>query len=390
MIAPSKLLRWVVPGLIVVLAVTAAITMFTGNGERTLVAHFPRTVSIYEGSDVRVLGVPVGKVDDVTPNGTDVKVTMHYSDDVQVPADAKAVIVAPSVVGDRYVQLTPAYTEGPVLQDGAVLDTSRTAVPLELDDVYGSLDKLIVALGPNGANKNGALSDLLEQTAKNFGGEGAQVRQTIGDFGKLSKTLDDNKDELFGSAAQLQSFISTLAQNDTTVRQFNSSLSQVSAMLAGERGDLAASLHNLSTALGDVATFVRTNKDVLHSDIHGLNRVAKVLVKRRNELTETLNDAPLALNNLFYAYNPDTGTLDTSANMGSSLGNAVNNPALTMCTFLNQADKSGALCNLVDSVLPRGAVFGAGTGSAIGKHTDPSLGGLVRPSAGTTTAGGGR
>ncbi|MFL6002088.1 MAG: MlaD family protein, partial [Nocardioides sp.] len=77
----TRLLRFLVPGLIVVVAVTAAVTMFTGGGERTLVAHFPRTVSVYEGSDVRVLGVPVGKVDAVTPNGTDVKVTMHYSDD---------------------------------------------------------------------------------------------------------------------------------------------------------------------------------------------------------------------------------------------------------------------------------------------------------------------
>jgi virulence factor Mce-like protein len=374
----SRLLRWVAPGVIAILVLTAGFTMLTGNGERTLVAHFPRTVSIYEGSDVRVLGVPVGKVDRVTPNGTDVKVTMHYADDVQVPADAKAVIVAPSVVGDRYVQLTPAFTSGPVLKDGAVLDTSRTAVPLELDDIYGSLDKLVVALGPTGANKNGALSDLLDQTAKNFGGQGAQVRQTIGDFGKLSKTLDDNKDALFGSAAQLQSFISTLAQNDSTVREFNSSLSQVSTMLEGERGDLAASLRNLATALGDVTTFVRTNKDALHGNISSLNRVAKVLVKRRKELTETLQNAPLALNNLFHAYNPSSGTLDTSANLQSTVGNVVNNPALTLCTFLNQADKSGALCNLVDSVLPRGSVLGAGTGSAVGKRSDPTLGGLVR------------
>jgi phospholipid/cholesterol/gamma-HCH transport system substrate-binding protein len=174
------------------------------------------------------------------------------------------------------------------------------------------------------------------------------------------------------------------------VREFNSSLAQVSSMLAGERGDLSASLRNLSTALGDVTTFVRTNKEVLGGDIRGLNRVAKVLVKRRNELSETLEDAPLALNNLFYAYNPDSGTLDTSANLQSGLGNAINDPALTLCTLLNQADKSGGLCKLVDAVLPRGAALGAGTGSSIGKHTDPSLGGLVRSPRTPTAAGGSR
>ena len=84
-------------------------------------------------------------------------------------------------------------------------------MPLELDQIYGSLDELNVALGPNGANENGALTDLLETTAANFGGQGAQFHQTIQDFSKLSETLDDNKEELFGSARELEGFISTLA-----------------------------------------------------------------------------------------------------------------------------------------------------------------------------------
>ena len=115
-----------------------------------------------------------------------------------------------------------------MIADGATLDIDRTAVPLELDQIYSSLDDLTVALGPTGANQNGALSDLLETTAKNFGGQGAQFHQTIENFSKLSATLDDNKDELFGSAAQLEGFISTLAKNDKTVRRFNQSLADVS------------------------------------------------------------------------------------------------------------------------------------------------------------------
>ena len=68
-----------------------------------------------------MLGVQVGAVDKVTPSGTDVVVEMHYDDDIDVPADAKAVIVSPSIVGDRYIQLTPVYESGPKLADGAIL-----------------------------------------------------------------------------------------------------------------------------------------------------------------------------------------------------------------------------------------------------------------------------
>ena len=54
--------RIIVPGIIVALLAAAAFVMFQSEERKTLTAHFPRTVSIYEGSEVRVLGVPVGTV----------------------------------------------------------------------------------------------------------------------------------------------------------------------------------------------------------------------------------------------------------------------------------------------------------------------------------------
>ncbi len=172
----SVVSKVVLPLVLLALVVVGIVTFFFGGGHvKTLTAEFPRTVSIYQGSDVRVLGVPVGKIDSVTPSGTDVIVTMHYDADVQVPENAKAVIISPSIVGDRFVQLTPAYTGGPVLASGTTLTQDRTAVPLELDQIYSSLDDLTVALGPNGANKKGALTDLLDTTARELRWPGSQV-----------------------------------------------------------------------------------------------------------------------------------------------------------------------------------------------------------------------
>ncbi|QIG41402.1 MCE family protein [Nocardioides anomalus] len=380
----SILKRALVPLVLVALVVAFAITMFFGGDHtKTLTAHFPRTISIYEGSEVKVLGVAVGQVDTVTPSGTDVVVTMSYDADVDVPADAKAVIVAPSIVGDRYVQLTPVYKSGPRLKDGATLEGQDTGVPLELDQIYSSLDRLNVALGPEGANKNGALADLLDVTAQNFGGQGAALHQTIQDFSSLSQTLDDNKEELFGSARELEGFINTLATNDKTVRQFNQSLSDVSDLLSGEKEELAAALHNLSVGLGEVATFVKDNRQILGQNIEHINRVAKVLVKQRDALDETLTDAPVALNNLALTYNPQAGTLDTNANLGELVNQVTGNPAEFVCAILSQADKSGQLCNVTNTLLKRAAPFGEagsplGTGTSYGQHFDLSLGGLVQ------------
>ena len=374
----NGLKRAAVPLVIIALVVAAGVWMLTGDsGSKTLVAHFPRAISLYEGSDVRVLGVSVGTVEKITPSGTDVVVQMQYDDGVNLPEDAKAVIIAPSIVGDRYVQITPVYTGGKKLQDGATLATEDTSVPLELDQIYSSLNDLNVALGPEGANANGALTDLLEVTADNFGGQGQQFHDTIANFSQLSQTLDDNKEELFGSAEQLEKFINTLAKNDTTVRSFNQSLSDVSTLLDGEKTELSASLKNLSIALGEVTTFVKDNKASLSRNIKGINRVAKVLVKQRAALEETLTNAPLALNNLALTYNPQAGTLDTNANLGNLAGQIESDPGLLLCTLVENSDPTGALCDAIDQILPRSGVFTQGTGSSSGDKFDLTLGGLV-------------
>ena len=86
-------------------------------------------------------------------------------------------------MGDRFVQLTPAYSGGGVLDDNAKLGFDRTATPLELDEIFGSINDLNIALGPDGANKPvangvGPLTRLLDSTARNFGGQGAEFNKT--------------------------------------------------------------------------------------------------------------------------------------------------------------------------------------------------------------------
>ncbi len=381
----SLLRRAIVPFIIVSLVVAGALVMFSGDGDdKTLTAYFPRTVSLYAGSDVKVLGVAVGQIDEVIPEGTRVKVVMHYDDEVEIPSDASAVIISPSIVGDRYIQLTPAFEDGDKpLPDDTVLEEDSTAVPLELDEIYASLDRLNVALGPNGANKNGALTDLLEVTAENFGGQGAKFRQTIQDFATLSETFDNNKEELFGSLAELEGFVSTLAENDGTVRQFNQSLSEVSTMLAGESEELSAALANLSTALGQVGSFVDENKAALGRNISGLNRVAKTLSRRRAELDQILRIAPVALNNLALTYNPDTGTLDTNANLGNLEHEIAADPQRFLCALVSANDPKGEICDRINQLpSPPGAgraSFGTGTTDSHvpDSRFDLSLNGLV-------------
>jgi len=320
-----------------VLALVASAALwwiFSGVNSRKVTALFGAAVGLYQGSDVRVLGVKVGTIDDVQPEGKLVRVTMTLDRDVKVPADAQAVVVAPSVVSDRYVQLAPAYTAGPTMGDDVVIPRERTATPVELDELYSSLDKLTTALGPNGANKNGSLSDLLTSAANNLDGNGQALNDTIKNLGDATRTLSGSKEDLFATVDNLSSFTAMLAANDSQVRDFNKQLAEVAGFLADERENLGAALTELANALGQVQGFIKDNRAVLKSNVDKLASITGVLVKQRAALAETLDVAPLALGNLQNSYNAASGTLDTRADI-----NELNQPPIVLvCKLIQQVE----------------------------------------------------
>jgi phospholipid/cholesterol/gamma-HCH transport system substrate-binding protein len=332
----------------VVALVAAAFAVWPRNQTMHVTGMFSRAVGLYPGSDVRVLGVPIGTVISVTPEGDQVAVEFEYDAAVKIPANAMAAVVSPSLVSDRYVQLLPAYTSGPVMTSGSTIARDHTAVPVELDRISQSLDDLMVALGPDGANKNGALSRLLDTGAKNLNGQGSAIHDTTHDLSLALQTLAGGKDDLFSTVKNLQSFTSTLATNDSQVRRLNGDLASVSDQLAGERGDLGAALKNLAIALNETSTFVHDNRAVLTTNISQLTAVTTTIARQRAALDEALTNAPVAVSNLQHAYNPISGTLDTRNNAAQ-----LDDPALLICALINGPTGTGNtdLCKNIQKLL---------------------------------------
>jgi phospholipid/cholesterol/gamma-HCH transport system substrate-binding protein len=341
----SPLTRALAIACVLMLAFALAGWWLFGSNQRRITAYFASGVGIYSGGDVRMLGVPIGRIDEIVPQGQIVRVTMSVNRDVQIPADAGAVEVTPSVVSDRYVQLTPPYKGGPTMRDGAVIPKERTVTPVELDDIYRSLNQLTTALGPNGANANGALSQLLNTGAANLGGNGQELSDTLQHLGQLDTTLAGNSKDLFATIDNLQKFTSMLAANDGQVRQFNTQMQQVNGFLASERQDMAAALANLAVALGKVDSFIRDNRAHIKSNVDQLNAVAQVLVKEKAALSEGLTDGPLALSNLSEAYNAASGTLDTRSDI-----NELNQPPLiAVCKLIQSTNQPNLPLDLTNT-----------------------------------------
>ncbi|GAB3374383.1 MCE family protein [Amycolatopsis echigonensis] len=352
--AGRSLVTWLGFACVAALLLTAGIYLvLRDTGGTKISAYFGKTVGLYAGSSVRVLGVAVGEVTAVTPAGQAVRVDMKVNDDVPIPKDVGAVVVSPSLVSDRYVQLTPAYDSGPTLASGTVLARDKTATPVELDDLYASLDKLSTALGPNGANKNGAFSDLLDTAAANLKGNGKDLNSTVSRLAELAGTLDDSKDDLFSTVKNLNSFTSALSQSDSQLNEFYQRLADVSGFLADDSHDVGAALDSLATSLQDVKQFVADNKNGLSSNVAKLASLTKVLVDQRAALAEVLDIAPTGATNFINTYDAASGTIAVRDN----LNEITNPPILTVCRLISAGtpkpipDTLGSICKKLAPVL---------------------------------------
>ncbi|CAN5504901.1 MCE family protein [soil metagenome] len=330
-------------GLSVALLVAALLAGYLIKGHTDphprMTVYFTQVKGLYVGDDVDMLGVRIGKVVDIEPEPTQVKVTIEIDSGQLVPADAKAVLVAPSLVSVRHVALAPVYAGGPQLQDGDSIPVSRTAVPVEWDEVKTQLVRLTRALGPRGANSDGALSHLLDTSARNLDGQGANLNTTIKLLSEAMETLADSGGDVFGTVRNLDVFVEALRASDQQVVQFNRSLTSVAGILAQDRDDLAAALSGIDTAFVKVRSFIRTNRRDLTASVEGLGRFSNLLARNRQKLADILQVAPGTISNFYNIYDPDLPGLTGSFALPN-----LESPAMFICSAVFSLGGTPAQC----------------------------------------------
>ncbi|MGB8386290.1 MCE family protein [Mycobacterium sp.] len=327
------------------IAGTAVLIRQTFWRPSTITAFFSTATGIYPGDDVRVAGIKVGTIAVIRPRGTRTEVTMRVDHTVPIPADAKAVIVAPNLVAARYVQLTPAYeSSGPTMPDGAVIPIERTAVPVEWDEVKTQLMRLATELGPNSKVSTTSVGRFIDSAANALGGNGDKLRQAIAQLSGVGRILADGSGNIADTIKNLQTFVTALHDSGQQIVQFQNRLATLSSVLNDSRSNLDAALKDLSVAIGDVQRFVAHNRDQASEQIQRLANVTQNLADHSMDLQNILHVAPNAFANAYNIYNPDTGAVS-----GAFVLNNFSNPVHFICSVIGgienvTAPETGKLC----------------------------------------------
>jgi phospholipid/cholesterol/gamma-HCH transport system substrate-binding protein len=304
----------------------------------TVIAYFSDALAVYPGDKVQIMGVQVGSIDKVEPTDDKTKITFHYASKYKVPADATASILNPSLVASRTIQLSPPYTEGPVIKNGAVIPIERTQVPVEWDELRNSVSRILQGLGPTSKQPRGPFGDLIESAANGFAGKGKQLNETLTSLSEAAATLNDGRGDFFTIVRSLASFVNALYQNDQQFVALNSDLAGFTDKFTNTDREVANGVRDLDALLATTRKFVDQNGEVLAHDIDNVAEVTNTLLQPgpRDGLETGLHVLPHFAAAVVNFYAPVTGGVTGAV----ALPNFAN-PMQFICSTIQAASRLG-------------------------------------------------
>jgi phospholipid/cholesterol/gamma-HCH transport system substrate-binding protein len=310
---------------------------FRESSRTQVVAYFANSNGIFAGDDVVIRGFNVGKIDKIEPEPSRVKITFWLDSQYPVPADAKAVIVSPTLVTARAIQLTPPYSSGARLQNDAVIPQDRTAVPVEWDDVRVQLERLTKALQPTEPGGTSTLGTLIHTTADNLRGQGPAIRETIIELSQSISALGDHSGDIFTTVKNVATLVSALQDSTDLLRDLNGNLAAVTGLLTDDPGAVGNAIKDLNDVVGQVSSFVADNRDALGTTSDKLASVSTALNQSLDDIKQLLHILPTTAANSANLYQPAQGTLKGIATL-----NNFANPITFLCGAIQAASRLGA------------------------------------------------
>ncbi|MDA2890158.1 MCE family protein [Mycolicibacterium sp. BiH015] len=252
-------------------------------------AVFTNVSGLKGGNFVRIAGVEVGKVGDMTlhKDGT-VTVEFNLDSNLTLTEATRAVVRYENLIGDRYLALEDAPGSVRILQPGATIPVARTAPALDVDALIGGFRPLFRALDPDQVN---ALSGELLRV---FQGQGGTISSVLAQTSTLTATLA-GRDELIGQViTNLNTVLGTFATRDDQFAKSLDKLSELVQALAGRRDDIATGVAYINSAAGTVADLLTVAREPIKEVVTQTDRVAGQVMADRDyvdDLVKTLPDA---------------------------------------------------------------------------------------------------
>ena len=165
-----------------------------GGGGNQYELRLRHAAGLVENNAVKIAGVSVGRIEKVGVDHDIAVLTLRVDREIVLHDDARAIVRAKSLLGEKYLQLDPGTRDGPVIADGG--EITNVDVPFEIDEVLNALepilggeDSIAAALAPLAAQLNDLLRDASGKDGKPPIITRAQIDQIVGDLTETSASV---------------------------------------------------------------------------------------------------------------------------------------------------------------------------------------------------------
>jgi phospholipid/cholesterol/gamma-HCH transport system substrate-binding protein len=144
---------------------------------------FSEATQLAKQADVRISGVPVGKVEDIKDNKktgrSDVTIEMDRKY-APIRYDARAILRQKTLLGETYVELTPGTKAAKEVPEDGRLPASQISPTVELDEIFRTFNK------PTRL----AFQTWMQSQAKSINGRGIDISDALGNLAPFSEDTE--------------------------------------------------------------------------------------------------------------------------------------------------------------------------------------------------------
>lgn len=257
-----------------------------GDHPYEITAEFGDVLSLAPQSSVKVNDVAVGRVTKISLAGGswNAKVTMKVNGGIRLPANAYAHLEQSSLLGEKYIQLSPpaSGTAEGALADGDRIPLTRTNRNPEVEEVFGALSMLL-----NGGGIN-QLKTITTELNKALAGQEPQVRSMLKRVDTLVTNLDDHRGDITDALDGVNRLSATLATRKQDVGTVLTKLSPGMKVLEKQRGSLMTMLRSLDTLSTVAVDTVNKSKADIVADLKALTPTLQALADSGQDLPDSL------------------------------------------------------------------------------------------------------
>jgi phospholipid/cholesterol/gamma-HCH transport system substrate-binding protein len=257
------------------------------GSEKTYKAEFTNVTGLENGQFVRIAGVEVGKVKNISIQ-PDNNVLVEFTADpsVVLTQGSRAVIRYADLIGGRYLALQEGPGDTRKLNPGKTIPLANTSPALDLDALIGGFRPLFRALDPDQVNT------LTGQLIKAFEGQGDTIESFFTQTAALTNTLAD-RDKLIGQViVNLNTVLGSLGDQSTQFAKAVDSLSQLVSTLAGRRQDITNTVAYANAAASSITDLLAQARPPITKVVHETDRTAGTVLADKDYFDDTLKTLP--------------------------------------------------------------------------------------------------